>query len=174
MASFVASHTSSSCFHGIFSSNRDVFLKNHFKTLTILKKYKNLLWFLLIIACFIIFISIKVVRDRNSLNKKFKIVAVIINEVKIHKGVYFLQYSFLTNKTTITGKTRLAVGNTNLTYLSNVFVGQKILLAIDFTNESNNVLLLSRQDYKRFRINPSGSIIAIFEKIDSLRLTKFN
>ena len=97
-----------------------------------------------------------------------------ISDVKIYKGVYFLQYSFLENQKIINGQTSLNVGNTNLTYLHNVFVGQKVLLAVDSTNQDNNFLLLSRQDYKRFHIYPSDSIIMTFKKIDSLRLTKFN
>jgi len=142
--------------------------------LPISKKYKNLLWGLFIIACFATFIFLKTNRDNKSLDKNFKIIDVFIKDVKIYKGVYFLRYSFLTKNKTLNGQTSLAVGNTNLTYLSDVFVGQKILLAVDSTNEYNNILLLSRQDYKRFHTTPSDTILMIFSKIDSLRQTKFN
>jgi hypothetical protein len=142
--------------------------------LPISKKYKNLFWGLLIIVFFVTFIFYKANQDYKSLDKNFITIDVYIKDVKIYKGVYFLRYSFLAKNKTLSGQTSLAVGNTNLTYLSSVFVGQKILLAVDSTNESNNILLLSRQDYKRFHTTPSDSILMIFSKIDSLRQTKFN
>ena len=133
-----------------------------------------MLWGLLVLSCLVTLVFYKATTNSKSLTKNFKIIDVAIKDVKIYKGVFFLRYTFSLKSEVINGQTSLAVGNTNLTYLSKVFVGQKILLAVDSTNQSNNLLLLSRQDYKQFHIYPSDSIIMIFKKIDSLRLTKFN
>ncbi len=133
------------------------------------KRNRNILYFSLLMIGFVVFVLYKSSKNEKSLDRNFNIIDVVVKEVTIYKGKYFLLYTFKTKNETVSGQTALRVENTNLSYLNSVFAGQKLLLAVDSVDNENNILLLSNSDYERFHIIPSDTVTMGLKKIDSLR-----